>query len=66
MMDDQLGTRLRVFGWCVVSLKRHSSMVRRPGRTCKHVRSPNPFPAISDEVKGSHAIAHATTWGKTY
>jgi hypothetical protein len=30
------------------------------------VRSPNPLPAISDEVKGSHAIAHATTWGKTY
>ena len=23
------------------------------------------LPAISDEVKGSHAIAHATTWGKT-
>ena len=52
------------FGWwCVVLLKRHSSIVRRPGRTCKHVRSPNSLPAISDEVKGSHAIAHATTWG---
>ena len=25
-------------GWCVVLLKRHSSIVRRPGRTCKHVR----------------------------
>jgi len=43
--------------WCVVLLKRHSSIVRRPGRTCKHVRSPNPLPAISDEVKGSQAIA---------
>ena len=47
-------------------LKRHSSIVRRPGHMCKHVRSPNSLPAISDEVKGSHAIAHATTWGKTY
>ena len=34
------------FGWCVVLLKRHSSIVRRPGRTCKHVRSPNSLPAI--------------------
>ena len=59
--------RSLLFGWwCVVLLKRHSSIVRRPGRTCKHVRSPNPLPAISDEVKGSHAIAHATAWGKTY
>ena len=24
--------------WCVVLLKRHSSIARRPGRTCKHVR----------------------------
>ena len=23
---------------------------------CKHVRSPNSLPAISDEVKGSHAL----------
>ena len=42
----------------VVLLKRHSSIVRRPGRTSKHVRSSNSLPAISDEVKGSHAIAH--------
>ena len=26
------------FGWCVVLLKRHSSIARRPGRTCQHVR----------------------------
>ena len=45
--------------WWVVLLKRHSSIVRRPGRTCKPVRSPNSLPAISEEVKGSHAIAHA-------
>ena len=45
-------------------MRRHSSIVRRPGRTCKQVRSPNPLPAIADEVKGSHAIAHAATWGK--
>ena len=30
----------------VVLLKRHSSIVGRPGRTCKHVRSPNSLPAI--------------------
>ena len=49
------GTLRPSFGWCVVLFKRHSSIVRRPGRTCKQVRFPNPLPSISDEVKGSHA-----------
>ena len=38
--------------WCVVVLKRHSSIVRRPGRTCKHVRAPISHPTISEGVLG--------------
>ena len=34
------------FGWCAVLLKRHSSIVRRPGRTCKHVRALVSLPTI--------------------
>jgi len=43
-------------GWCVVLLKRHSSIVRRPGRTCKHVRAPISHPTISEGVLG-HALS---------
>ena len=62
-MRPALPARFSWQGWCVVLLKRHSSIARRPGRTCKHGRSPNSLPTTSDEVKGSHAIAHATNWG---
>ena len=38
--------------WCVVLLKRHSSIVRLPGRTCKHVRAPISHPTVSEGVLG--------------
>ena len=53
-------------GWCVVLLKRHSSIVRRPGRTCKHVRAPSTHPTVSEGVLGSCVITHAAPWGGTY
>ena len=52
--------------WCVVLLKRHSRIVRRPGRTCKHVRAPISHPTISEGELGSSVITHASTWGDTY
>jgi len=52
--------------WCVVLLKRHSSIVRLPGRTCKHVRAPISHPTISEGELGSSVITHASTWGDTY
>ena len=53
-------------GGGVVLLKRHSSIVRRPGRTCKHVRAPITHPTVSEGVLGSCVITHAATWGGTY
>jgi hypothetical protein len=35
-------------GWCDVLLKRHSRIVRLPGRPCKHVRAPISHPTISE------------------
>ena len=40
---DTFTTAFDPLGWCVVLLKRHSSIVRRPGRTCKHVRGSTLF-----------------------
>ena len=50
--------------WCVVLLKRHSSIVRRPGRTCKHVRAPISHPTISEGVLG-HASSPTHQPGAT-
>ena len=60
------GTRRREiedFGWCVVLLKRHSSIVRRPGRTCKHVRCSRLPPHYFRGSIGPIAIAHALYLG---
>ena len=38
--------------WCVVVLKRHSSVVRRPGRTCKQGRTPSPTPLFQGRCPG--------------
>ena len=51
------------FGWCVVLLKRHSSIVRRPGRTCKHVRCSRLPPHYFRGSIGPIAIAHALYLG---
>ena len=52
------------FGWwCVVSLKRHSSIARRPGRTCKHVRCSRLPPHYFRGSIGPIAIAHALYLG---
>ena len=46
------------FGWCVVLLKRHSSIARRPGHTCKHVRCSRLPPHYFRGSIGPIAIAH--------
>ena len=54
---------LRVSAMCVRTPSSHlpqRHFFNRP------IFAPNTLPTISGEVKGSHAIAHATTWGKTY
>jgi hypothetical protein len=57
------GRRKIHFGWCVVLLKRHSSIVRRPGRTCKHVRCSRLPPHYFRGSIGPIAIAHALYLG---
>ena len=52
------------FGWYVVLLKRHSTLVSRLGHKCKHVRAPASGPTISEEVSGPHAIAHTLYLGQ--
>jgi len=51
------------FGWCVVLLKRHSSIARHPGRTCKHVRCSRLPPHYFRGSIGPIAIAHALYLG---
>ena len=46
--------------WCVISLKRHSSIVRRPGRTCKQGRAPSPTDHPRHYLRSRlRAITHA-------
>jgi hypothetical protein len=46
--------------WCVVLLKRHSRIVRRPGRTCKHVRAPRWALFERDEAMGEATGSYAS------
>ena len=68
-MSHSLGRFIYVFTymslarWCVVLLKRHSSIVRRPGRTCKHVRCSRLPPHYFRGSIGPIAIAHALYLG---